>query len=75
MLLCGECYENVYTLKAYKLSVVQGVERYLVTSAAISVEYPIMELQKMTPSTSHYKQSSVTFFMTLLLAIRITQIL
>jgi hypothetical protein len=26
MLLCDECYENVYTLKAYKLFIVQGVE-------------------------------------------------
>jgi hypothetical protein len=27
MLLCGECYENVYTLKAYKLSFVEQLER------------------------------------------------
>jgi hypothetical protein len=30
MLLCGECYENVYTFYAYKLFIIQGVERWLV---------------------------------------------
>jgi hypothetical protein len=33
MLLCGECHENVQHLKAYKLSVVQGVEQCIATLA------------------------------------------
>jgi hypothetical protein len=37
MLLCGECYENVYT-KAYKLNVVKHLERRIVyTPLSINV--------------------------------------
>jgi hypothetical protein len=29
MFLCGDSYENVYTLKAYKLSFIQGVNVFV----------------------------------------------
>jgi hypothetical protein len=31
LLLCGECYENIYTLKAYKISIIGRAFCYIMT--------------------------------------------